>query len=164
MSSKPDAGINHKVYGVTSEGVQVFLDQLLRFAGRAPGERPFTVKITGGPDGDVAGNAIKVRRTSRSERAAGRADRREKLEKRRPLKLKRDWKNRLWYAAEVRDNWWSALPSSKCGREASDERGRAPQKERERERTGLNTEDYTDTRKSSQNRGVSRQRKKKLCD
>jgi glutamate dehydrogenase len=60
MSSKPDAGINHKVYGVTSEGVQVFLDQLLKYAGRNPRERPFTVKITGGPDGDVAGNAIKV--------------------------------------------------------------------------------------------------------
>jgi glutamate dehydrogenase len=36
MSSKPDAGINHKVYGVTSEGVAVFLDTALRAQGKHP--------------------------------------------------------------------------------------------------------------------------------
>jgi len=60
MSSKPLAGINHKVYGVTSEGVVVFLDMALRRTGLNPKEKPFTVKITGGPDGDVAGNLIKI--------------------------------------------------------------------------------------------------------
>ncbi|KAJ3058542.1 hypothetical protein HK102_010445, partial [Quaeritorhiza haematococci] len=59
ISSKPGAGINHKEYGVTSEGVQVFLDVGLRFLGLG-GEGGFTVKITGGPDGDVAGNMLKI--------------------------------------------------------------------------------------------------------
>lgn len=60
MSSKPGAGINHKEYGVTSEGVNVFVDNLLRFLQIHPDKKPFTVKITGGPDGDVAGNALKI--------------------------------------------------------------------------------------------------------
>lgn len=60
MSSKPGAGINHKQYGVTSEGVTVFLDVALRTVGIDPRNQPFTVKITGGPDGDVAGNEIKI--------------------------------------------------------------------------------------------------------
>lgn len=60
MSSKPGAGINHKEYGVTSEGVTVFLDVALRAVGIDPKRQPFTVKITGGPDGDVAGNEIKI--------------------------------------------------------------------------------------------------------
>lgn len=60
MSSKPGAGINHKQYGVTSEGVTVFLDVALRAIGIDPKKQPFTVKMTGGPDGDVAGNMIKI--------------------------------------------------------------------------------------------------------
>lgn len=60
MSSKPGAGINHKVYGVTSEGVNVFLGVMLEAAGIDSRRKPFTVKITGGPDGDVAGNMIKI--------------------------------------------------------------------------------------------------------
>ena len=60
MSSKPGAGINHKVYGVTSEGVNVFLEAGLRSVGIDPRNQPFTVKITGGPDGDVAGNMIRI--------------------------------------------------------------------------------------------------------
>lgn len=60
MSSKPGAGINHKVYGITSEGVTVFLEAALREAGIEPARDPFTVKITGGPDGDVAGNEMKI--------------------------------------------------------------------------------------------------------
>ncbi len=60
MSSKPGAGINHKEYGVTSEGVVVFLDTTLRAVGINPDEEPFTIKITGGPDGDVAGNCIRI--------------------------------------------------------------------------------------------------------
>ena len=55
MSSKPRAGINHKEYGVTSEGVNVYLDVALRrVLKKNPKEEPFTIKITGGPDGDVA--------------------------------------------------------------------------------------------------------------
>ncbi|KAI9981659.1 hypothetical protein PInf_009415 [Phytophthora infestans] len=60
ISSKPDAGFNHKVYGVTSEGVAVFADVALRSQNIDPKNQPFTVKITGGTDGDVAGNVIKI--------------------------------------------------------------------------------------------------------
>src|SRR5262249_8170880 len=60
MSSKPGAGINHKEYGVTSEGLNVFLDNMLRNLGINPKHERFTVKITGGPDGDVAGNELKI--------------------------------------------------------------------------------------------------------
>ncbi|KAI9997640.1 hypothetical protein PInf_001571 [Phytophthora infestans] len=60
ISSKPDAGFNHKVYGVTSEGVAVFADVALRSQNIDPTKQPFTVKITGGTDGDVAGNVIKI--------------------------------------------------------------------------------------------------------
>ncbi|MHC5113461.1 MAG: NAD-glutamate dehydrogenase domain-containing protein [Planctomycetota bacterium] len=60
MSSKPGAGINHKEYGVTSEGVNVFLDVALRAVGIEPEKQPFTIKMTGGPDGDVGGNLIRI--------------------------------------------------------------------------------------------------------
>ena len=58
MSSKPEGGINHKRYGVTSLGVLEFADAFLREAGIDPDTSPFTVKMTGGPAGDVAGNAL----------------------------------------------------------------------------------------------------------
>lgn len=55
------AGFNHKEYGVTSEGVVVYLDVALRESlGIDPKKQSFTVKITGGPDGDVAGNLINI--------------------------------------------------------------------------------------------------------
>jgi glutamate dehydrogenase len=60
MSSKPGAGINHKEFGVTSEGVTVFLEEALKSVGIDPRAQPFTVKLTGGPDGDVAGNEIRI--------------------------------------------------------------------------------------------------------
>ena len=60
MSSKPGAGINHKEYGVTSEGVVVFLEVGLRCLGINPRQQRFSVKMTGGPDGDVGGNAIRI--------------------------------------------------------------------------------------------------------
>jgi glutamate dehydrogenase len=58
ISSKPKAGINHKEYGVTSLGVNVYMDALLRFFDIDPRTTPFTIKMSGGPDGDVAGNQI----------------------------------------------------------------------------------------------------------
>lgn len=58
MSSKPGAGINHKEFGVTSYGVNVYLEQALLFLGIDPKKDPFTIKISGGPDGDVAGNEM----------------------------------------------------------------------------------------------------------
>lgn len=73
MSSDAKTGFNHKIYGVTSEGVQVYFDTALKETGLTPAwadpndesaddkpYRPITVKITGGPDGDVAGNMIKI--------------------------------------------------------------------------------------------------------
>jgi glutamate dehydrogenase len=69
MSSKPGAGINHKQYGVTSEGVVVFLDVALRAAGIDPTQENFTVKITGGPDGDVGGNCLRILHREYGDRA-----------------------------------------------------------------------------------------------
>ena len=59
ISSKPAAGFNHKEFGVTSEGVNTFLRVALEEQGIAPLEQPFTVKITGGTNGDVAGNMVR---------------------------------------------------------------------------------------------------------
>jgi len=69
MSSKPKAGINHKEYGVTSEGVNVFLDNMLGELGIDPQKESFTIKMTGGPDGDVAGNELKILRREYGENA-----------------------------------------------------------------------------------------------
>jgi glutamate dehydrogenase len=60
MSSKPGAGINHKEFGVTSEGLNVFLEVALKAMGIDPRKQDFTLKLTGGPDGDVCGNEIKI--------------------------------------------------------------------------------------------------------
>ncbi len=60
MSSKPGEGINHKEFGVTSEGLNVYVENVLAFLGIDPYSQKFTVKITGGPDGDVAGNELKI--------------------------------------------------------------------------------------------------------
>jgi glutamate dehydrogenase len=61
FSSKKGAGINHKEFGVTSEGVVVYLvTALKRVLNIDPAKQPFSVKITGGPDGDVAGNLIRI--------------------------------------------------------------------------------------------------------
>jgi glutamate dehydrogenase len=61
MSSKKGAGINHKEFGVTSEGIVVYLDVALKNVLKIdPRTTPFTIKVTGGPDGDVAGNLMKI--------------------------------------------------------------------------------------------------------
>jgi glutamate dehydrogenase len=59
MSSKR-AGINHKEYGVTSRGVIKFAEIAMGEAGIDIFHDPFSVKITGGTNGDVAGNAMKL--------------------------------------------------------------------------------------------------------
>lgn len=59
ISSKPKIGINHKEHGVTSLGVNVYMHQVLEFLGIDPKKDSFTVKMSGGPDGDVAGNQMK---------------------------------------------------------------------------------------------------------
>jgi len=59
MSSKV-VGINHKQYGVTSTGVVKFAEIAMRERGVDIRKDPFSVKFTGGPNGDVAGNAIRI--------------------------------------------------------------------------------------------------------
>lgn len=59
MSSKPGSGINHKEFGVTSEGIFRWISIVLPLAGVAE-KQPYTVKMTGGPDGDVAGNLLRI--------------------------------------------------------------------------------------------------------
>jgi glutamate dehydrogenase len=60
MSSK-SFGINHKEYGVTSAGVVSFAEiTMAETAGIDIRRDPFSLKMTGGPNGDVAGNALRI--------------------------------------------------------------------------------------------------------
>ncbi len=59
MSSKK-VGINHKEFGVTSTGVVKFAEVAMEELGVDMQRDPFTVKFTGGPNGDVAGNALRL--------------------------------------------------------------------------------------------------------
>jgi glutamate dehydrogenase len=59
MSSKT-IGINHKEYGVTSTGVVKFAEIAMHEIGIDITRDAFTVKFTGGPNGDVAGNAMQI--------------------------------------------------------------------------------------------------------
>lgn len=59
ISSKK-IGINHKEYGVTSLGVWKFLERALKELGIDAHADPFSVKITGGTNGDVAGNEMRL--------------------------------------------------------------------------------------------------------
>jgi glutamate dehydrogenase len=59
MSSKR-VGINHKEYGVTSRGVIKFAEIAMGELGVDMHRDPFWVKITGGTNGDVAGNCLRL--------------------------------------------------------------------------------------------------------
>jgi glutamate dehydrogenase len=59
MSSKR-IGINHKEYGVTSIGVLKFAEVAMQQLGIDIRRDSFSVKLTGGPNGDVAGNALRL--------------------------------------------------------------------------------------------------------
>lgn len=59
MSSK-EIGINHKEYGVTSIGVIRFAEVIMQEMGIDMHNSPFSVKFTGGPNGDVAGNGMRL--------------------------------------------------------------------------------------------------------
>jgi glutamate dehydrogenase len=59
MSSKK-VGINHKQYGVTSTGLVTFAEVAMRERGVDMRRDRFSVKLTGGPNGDVAGNALRL--------------------------------------------------------------------------------------------------------
>ncbi len=59
ISSKA-VGINHKQYGVTSLGVITFAEITMAELGIDMRRDVFSVKLTGGPNGDVAGNAMRL--------------------------------------------------------------------------------------------------------
>jgi glutamate dehydrogenase len=60
MSSKR-VGISHKEYGVTSIGVVAFAGiTMAETCGIDITRDPFTLKMTGGPNGDVAGNCLRI--------------------------------------------------------------------------------------------------------
>ena len=58
ISGKPECGINHKEYGVTSFGVHQYFLRTMKELGIDPCKDDFSVKISGGPFGDVAGNMM----------------------------------------------------------------------------------------------------------
>ncbi|HZV81131.1 MAG TPA: NAD-glutamate dehydrogenase domain-containing protein, partial [Geobacteraceae bacterium] len=60
LISSKRVGINHKEYGVTSTGVVRFAEITLAELGIDAGRDSFSVKFTGGPNGDVAGNAMRL--------------------------------------------------------------------------------------------------------
>ncbi len=60
ISGKPDQGINHKEFGVTSFGVHQFFLRTLKELNIDAYNDEFSVKISGGPYGDVAGNEMKL--------------------------------------------------------------------------------------------------------
>jgi len=59
ISSK-QVGINHKEYGVTSLGVMRFAEVTMNSVGIDMHKDDFSVKFTGGPNGDVAGNCMRL--------------------------------------------------------------------------------------------------------
>ena len=59
ISSKK-VGINHKDYGVTSLGVIRFAEVTMQSVGINMHQDDFSVKFTGGPNGDVAGNCMRL--------------------------------------------------------------------------------------------------------
>lgn len=60
ISGKTDGGISHKEFGVTSFGVHQFLLRTMNEIGINPKYDDFSIKISGGPFGDVAGNEMKL--------------------------------------------------------------------------------------------------------
>lgn len=53
-------GINHKQYGVTSTGVMTFAEVIMAARGINIRQDRFSIKLTGGPNGDVAGNCLRL--------------------------------------------------------------------------------------------------------
>ena len=53
-------GINHKQYGVTSTGVMAFVEVVMAARDINIHQDHFSIKLTGGPGGDVAGNCLRL--------------------------------------------------------------------------------------------------------
>jgi len=60
LISSKRVGINHKEYGVTSAGVVKFAEITMQELGIDIRRNPYSVKFTGGTNGDVAGNALRL--------------------------------------------------------------------------------------------------------
>jgi glutamate dehydrogenase len=60
LISSKQVGINHKEFGVTSTGVVKFAEITMAELGTDIQTEPFSIKFTGGPAGDVAGNAMRL--------------------------------------------------------------------------------------------------------
>jgi glutamate dehydrogenase len=60
LISSKRLGINHKEFGVTSRGVVKFAEIAMKEIGLDIYESPFSVRFTGGPNGDVAGNSMRL--------------------------------------------------------------------------------------------------------
>ena len=60
LISSKKVGINHKEFGVTSTGVITFAEIAMQHLGIDMHRDRFSVKLTGGPGGDVAGNALRL--------------------------------------------------------------------------------------------------------
>ena len=60
ISGKEDTGINHKHYGVTSFGVYQYFIRTLKHLNIQPETDDYSVILSGGPFGDVAGNMMKL--------------------------------------------------------------------------------------------------------
>ena len=60
LISSKRVGINHKEYGVTATGVMTFAEITLAELDIDSRTDPYRVKLTGGPNGDVAGNALRI--------------------------------------------------------------------------------------------------------
>ncbi|KAL7713904.1 glutamate dehydrogenase [Entamoeba marina] len=67
ISGKEETGINHKEYGVTSLGVFQYLQQGLKHLGI---NDKYTLKMSGGADGDVGGNMIRLLNKYHKERVS----------------------------------------------------------------------------------------------
>lgn len=69
ISGKPDTGINHKEFGMTSFGVHQYLLKVLEELHIDPEHDVFSIKLAGGPAGDVAGNELKLLLTRNADGA-----------------------------------------------------------------------------------------------
>ncbi len=60
MCGQAGEGIDEASHHFTSEGMIVFFEEALRACGIEPSEDSFTVKMTGGPDGYIAGSTLQL--------------------------------------------------------------------------------------------------------
>ncbi len=60
MGAKSGSALDRRVFEVTSEGLTVFVEEALKAVGIDPRRTGFTVKLIGGPNGDLASHLIRI--------------------------------------------------------------------------------------------------------